>query len=147
MEKIFENFTISVLRLNKLVSKIKAYEMREFGLKSMHVMCIYYLGVNPEGITASELCKLTLEDKAAISRGLAQLAEKGYVTYDQNKYGAKIFLTESGKQLAAEVNEKCERAVKAGSVLKTEEELAFFYKALHGISNNLQEYYDSITKE
>lgn len=148
MDNIFENFTISILKLNKLVNKIKVHEMREYGLKAIHTMCIYYLGLNPDGgLTSSELARLTLEDKAAISRGLALLVEKGYVTYDQNKYGAKIYLTDSGKQLAKDVNDKCERAVSAGSAIKTEEELIFFYKALNAISKNLQEYYNSLTEE
>ena len=147
MEKIFENFTISVLKLNKLVSKIKTYEMREYGLKAMHVMCIYYLSEAKDGLTASELCKLTLEDKAAISRGLALLAQKGYVTYDPNGYSAKICLTKEGKKLALEVNEKCERAVNAGSAIKSEEDLVFFYKTLNAIAANLQEYYDKLVKQ
>lgn len=147
MEKIFENFTITVLRLNKLVSKIKTFEMREFGLKAIHVMCIYYLGETPDGLTASELCRLTLEDKAAISRGLSLLAEKGYIAYDPNKYSAKITLTDDGKKLAANVNGKCERAVNAGSAILTEEERIQFYKYLNSIASNLQEYYDSIIKE
>ena len=39
MEKIFENFTINILKLNKLVNRIKQYEMKEFGLRAIHVMC------------------------------------------------------------------------------------------------------------
>ena len=70
MEKIFEHFTISILKLNKLVQKIKQYEMQEYDLKAIHVMCGYYLNEHPEGLTSSELVKLTLEDKAAISREL-----------------------------------------------------------------------------
>ena len=50
MEKIFENFTTNVLRMNKYVNKIKTYEMKEYGLKAIHVMCIYYLSENPNGL-------------------------------------------------------------------------------------------------
>ena len=59
MEKIFENFTVSVLKLNKLVQRIKQFEMREYKLKSVHVMCVYYLNEHREGLTASELMSLT----------------------------------------------------------------------------------------
>ena len=41
MEKIFENFTVNILKLNKLVNKIKQFEMEEYGLKAIHVMCGY----------------------------------------------------------------------------------------------------------
>ncbi|MGN1373278.1 MAG: hypothetical protein ACI4VK_04450 [Candidatus Coproplasma sp.] len=40
MEKIFEQFTITVLKLNKLVQKIKTCEMSDYGLKTIHVMCV-----------------------------------------------------------------------------------------------------------
>ena len=30
MEKIFETFTVTILKINKLVNKIKLFEMQEF---------------------------------------------------------------------------------------------------------------------
>lgn len=141
MEKIFENFTITVLKLNKLVNKIKTLEMREYGLKAVHVMCIYYLSEHPEGIKAADLVKLTLEDKAAISRGLALLRSHGYVKYDSDRYNAVIRLTESGKQIAKEIIEKSERAVNAGSAMFSDEEREHFYSALQIIADNLKDYY------
>lgn len=147
MENIFENFTITVLRLNKLVNKIKTYEMKEYGLKAIHVMCIYYLGEHPEGMKAADLVKLTLEDKAAISRGLALLKKGGYVTYNSDRYNADIRLTEEGKKLAAGIAEKSERAVNAGSVLKTDRERENFYDILNGIAENLKEYYIKLKED
>ena len=146
MENIFENFTITILKLNKLVQKIKNYEMQEYDLKTIHVMCGYYLKNNPEGLTASELTKLTLEDKAAISRALKTLHEKGFVTYDPNKYNSVIRLTEDGKKFAEAVCQKAERAVEAGSYHFTEEERLSFYKALGTIAENLENYYDNLNK-
>lgn len=146
MEKIFENFTITVLRLNKLVHKIKTYEMKEYGLKAIHVMCIYYLDEHREGLKAAELSKLTLEDKAAISRGLALLRDKGYVGYDSDKYNAEIRLTESGVKLAEEIAEKSENAVNAGCADFTDGERENFYKSLQVIANNLQVYYAKLSE-
>ena len=100
MEDLFERFTVSILRLNKLVQRIKIYEIKKFGLKSIHVMCLYYLNCHPEGLTASELVKLTLEDKAAISRALATMREEGYAEYDSATHNADVRLTPKGKQLA-----------------------------------------------
>lgn len=144
MEKIFEHFTVSILKLNKLVQKIKAFEMEEFGLKAVHVMCAYYLTENPGGLTASELAKLTLEDKAAISRALMQLREKGYVAYDPKTYNEKIVLTLAGKAFAEAVAQKAQRAVAAGSADQTEEERVLFYKTLENIVANLKSYYDGL---
>ena len=147
MENIFENFTITILKLNKLVHKIKNFEMQEYDLKTIHVMCVYYLNCNPQGLTASELTKLTLEDKAAISRALKLLQEKGYANYDLNKYNAEIHLTDEGKKLALEICEKADKAVGAGSYKFTDEERNSFYTQLKTIADNLQEYYNNLTNK
>lgn len=147
MEKIFENFTVTVMKLNKLVQKIKTYEMREYGLKAIHVMCGYYLNLNADGLTAAELVKLTMEDKAAISRALTQLREKGLVSYDTKHYNAKIRLTEEGKKLAEYITAKSEKAVDAGSAFFTDEQREFFYKSLEGIADNLKKYYETLLAE
>lgn len=146
MENIFENFTITILRLNKLVQKIKNFEMQEYDLKTIHVMCVYYLNNNPEGLTASELTKLTLEDKAAISRALKVLKEKGYVEYDLNKYNADIRLTDEGKTLATLICKKADSAVSAGSYDFTEEQRISFYNELKTIAENLEKYYDGLVR-
>ena len=147
MENIFENFTITILKLNKLVQRIKNFEMQEFGLKTIHVMCVYYLDNHPEGLTASELTKLTLEDKAAISRALKVLQEKGYASYDPNKYNAVIRLTDVGKQFAAIIGKKADKAVGAGSYNFTEEERISFYKQLSTIADNLGQYYNTLIQK
>ena len=144
MENIFENFTITILKLNKLVQKIKNFEMQEYDLKTIHVMCVYYLNNNPDGLTASELTKLTLEDKAAISRALKVLKEKGYVVYDPNKYNADIRLTAEGNTLATLICKKADSAVSAGSYDFTEDERKCFYKQLKTIADNLEEYYKNL---
>ncbi len=141
MENIFENFTINILKLNKLVQKIKNYEMREYDLKTIHVMCAYFLYHYPQGLTASELVRLTLEDKAAISRALKTMQDKGFIQYDNNKYNAPIQLTDDGRKLALAIGDKAERAVKAGSADMTDEERIFFYKNLSSIADQLEEYY------
>lgn len=146
MEDIFEQFTITILKLNKLVQKIKTYEMQEYGLKTIHVMCGYYLKHHPEGLTASDLVRLTLEDKAAISRALRTMLEKGFVIYDPKTYGAVISLTEEGRKLADSITDKAARAVAAGSYEFTEEERRFFYSALETIAKNLSEYYDGLIR-
>ena len=147
MEKIFENFTISVLKLNRLVQRIKQYEMREYKLKSVHVMCVYYLNERREGLTASELMRLTYEDKAAISRALRQLLDNGYVKYDVKKYNSVITLTEDGLKVAEYITRKSDKAVKAGSAEFSEEERVFFYKSLAQITDNLKNYYKELSND
>lgn len=145
MENRFENFTVAILKLNKLIQKIKLYEMRDYGLKAIHVMCVYYLRTRGE-LTASELSKLTLEDKAAISRAISFLNEKGFVNYDSNKYNAPIKLTDEGIKVSEYINRRAESAVNAGGGFLTEEERINFYSALELIAKNLKNYYENLNK-
>lgn len=145
MDNIFEDFTITVLKLNKLVQRIKNFEMKECGLKTIHVMCIYYLKRHSEGLTSGELTKMTLEDKGAISRALKCLREKGYVSYDCNKYNVPILLTKEGDKIADIIMAKADAAVAAGKDDFTDEERENFYSRLHAIANNLENYYNSLT--
>ncbi len=143
MENVFENFVISVLKLYRSVQKIKNFEMREFGLKSVHVMCVYYLNESEKGLTSAELMRLTLEDKAAISRAVGQLKEKGFVKYE-GTYNSEIVLTEEGREIARSILEKAKRAVAAGSAHFTEEERLRFYSSMKEIADNLKVYYENL---
>ncbi|MCH5148129.1 MAG: winged helix-turn-helix transcriptional regulator [Clostridiales bacterium] len=146
MKKRFENFTITILKLNKLIQKIKLYEMSGYNLKAIHVMCLHCLSESPSGLTASELCKLTLEDKAAISRALDLLREKGYVEYTTG-YNSVIRLAEEGKKIAEFIAEKAAAAVAAGGKDLSEDEREAFYRALHSIAGNLEKYYVDLSEK
>ena len=141
MEDLFEKFTLGILKLNKLVQKIKVLEVKKFGLKSVHVMTLYYLNLNSRGLTAGELVKLTLEDKAAISRALAFMRGQCYVEYDSSSHNAPVRLTAKGRELASYVAGRAAEAVNAGSADFSAEEREFFYKSLIAISDNLEKYY------
>lgn len=144
MSELFENFTVSILKVNKLIQKIKIHEIKAYGLKSIHIMCCYYLYKNIDGLQANELVKLTLEDKAAISRAIKQLQKKGYVEYNPNVRNAIIKLTDLGIKLSKEILEKSEQAVSKCSVLLKDDERKLFYSTLNDIANNLERYYKSI---
>lgn len=146
MEHLFEDFTISILTLNKLVHKIKTFQMEKFGLKSIHVMCIYYLRKNADGLTAKELGEMTLEDKAAISRALKILHGKGIVKYDFNSRNSVVELTDKGREIAEDVCKMADSAVAAVALDCTEEERIFFYKSLDAIVQNLKIYYKDLVK-
>lgn len=147
MENRFENFTITILKLNKLVHKIKLHEMKGYGLKAIHVMCIYYLHENRRGLTASELVKFTLEDKAAISRALVLLREKGLVQYDSNTYNGSIRLTEEGEKFSEYILDKADNAVEAAGGALSEEERETFYRVLYSIEQRLRDYYEELSAE
>ncbi len=146
MEDLYINFTVSITKLNKLVQKIKSYEISKFGLQPIHVSCGYYLSKNPQGLTAKELCELALEDKAAISRALKTLQERGFVKYLPKGRNEIIQLTKEGEKLGEALSERVNSAVKAGSAHITDEERKFFYNSLLEISNNLIDYYQKLIK-
>lgn len=146
MDNVFESFTYSILKLNKLIHKIKLTEMQAYGLKTIHVMCVYYL-YKSGGMTHTELTESTLEDKAAISRAVKCLKEKNLICGGVDGYKSKYKLTDEGKKLAKFIAEQSEKAVKAASCDFTEEERREFYKSLSSIAEKLQNYYNELSEE
>lgn len=140
----FEVFTGSILELNRYLQKIKDREMKPFGLRANHVMCLYHLGKNPEGLTATELTEACREDKAAVSRCLAQLVEQGYVcgVFPEHKrsYRTKLHLTESGKELVQSIDRRIDAALTKGGSGLTDEQRSVFYSTMELIIRNLADY-------
>ena len=133
----FEAFVSGINICYKFIQKIKSTEMTRFGLKGTHVMCIYFLRRNEDGLTAAQLSRLCSEDKAAISRALASLSDEGYICSGEKKYRDNISLTPKGKELALYVDEHIRQWVSRGGEGLSENERDIFYKALALISENL----------
>ena len=137
----FKEFTKNISFAYKYIIKLKSAAIREFGLKGSHVMCLFYIGEADNGLTATKLCKLCGEDKAAISKSLSALLELGYVELenDENKkYRSKYFLTKSGKKVKDALDVKIADVVADGGIGLTEEERDAFYSALQKIVDNLE---------
>ena len=77
----FEQLTLGVSRIYKNIQKIKKQSMESFGLKSTHVMCLHYLSLYPDGLSAAELCRKCEENKAGISRILTDLEHRSLIQY------------------------------------------------------------------
>lgn len=146
MEGRFETFAASVIELSRYLQKIKDLEMRRLNLRANHTMCLYYLGRHPEGLTAAQLTRLCLEDKAAISRALAQLTQKGLITADKpeqkRSYRTAMLLTQEGREVVKKINERVESALVSGGDGLSEEQRAVFYDAMQKIASNLSNYLD-----
>ena len=82
LEARFESFTALIAGINHSINhsirKLKTEVMAEFDLRSTHLYCLYYLYRDCE-LTPGELCELCSEDKAAISRSLKYLEERGCI--------------------------------------------------------------------
>lgn len=141
MEERFKTFTILMAKIRRSIQKLKAEEMSEYDLKIPHVSCLYYLYVDGE-MTATELCDVCDEDKAAISRSVDQLESRGLVVCNtsgsKKKYRAEIKLTETGREIAEKVSKKVDAVLDSVSDGLSEEERKTFYSVLTLISNNLE---------
>ena len=144
MENRFEKFSIAVLELNRCLQRIKDLEMRKFGLRSAHTMCVFYLGQHPEGLTVTQLSEICREDKAAVSRCLSQLAQRelvvSYAPRNLRAYRNPYRLTEKGRLLAKQMDERVAEALRWGGKGLTEEQRESFYASAQIILDNLSRY-------
>lgn len=139
----FGKFVGEISSINKNIQKIKTNKMKEFGLSGNHVMCLLYLAQHPEGLTATKLCELISIDKAATSRALAELVEKGYVYYpnlsSHKKYRAPAVLTEKGQKMTEQIDDIiCDAVDKIGSSI-TDEERGIMYRSLDKIAEGIED--------
>ncbi len=140
MKERFQTFTVLIAKISRNIKKIKNQEMAEYGLRSVHVTCLYYL-YSAESLTATELCELCEEDKATISRGLEFLEENGYIvceTGSGKRYKSALFLTGKGMEAGRKITEKINFVLDEVCVDLTEEERTEFYRCLAIISDNLE---------
>lgn len=139
----FESFVSGVTLCYKYIQRIKAAEMTELGLKGTHVMCLFFLHQYGEGLTAATLCQMCAEDKAAISRTLNALRDRGLIDSKGNAYRAIWMLTDEGIKIAKRIDGLIAEWVEIGGAGLTEEERASFYQTLGRIAANLRDHQKS----
>ena len=146
MKERFETFTVLITKINRNIRKIKNQEMAEYGLRSTHVSCLYYLYSLPS-VTATELSERCEEDKATISRALEFLIENGFVDSQLNsgrKYKKPILLTEKGKEAGKKIFDKVNHVLSEVGIGLNDEERSDLYKYLTVISDNLEKVTNSL---
>ena len=140
MKERFQTFTALIAKISRSVKKIKNQEMAEYGLRSVHVTCLYFL-YSAKSLTATELCDLCEEDKATISRGLDFLEENGYISCETTltkRYKSPLVLTEKGLSVAKKITDKINVVLDEICIDLTEEERTDFYRSLAIISDSLE---------
>ena len=140
MEERFKTFTVLIAKISRNIKKIKNQEMSEYGLRSVHVTCLYYL-YSETSLTATALCELCEEDKATISRGLDFLEENGYIVCETQlgkRYKSALLLTEKGMKVGKEISDKINYVLDEICVDMTEDERTEFYHSLARISDSLE---------
>ena len=141
MEERFKRFTVFMTRIRRSIQRIKTEEMAEYNLKSPHVSCLYYL-FNYGEMTATELCDICDEDKAAISRSIVQLEKECYVECaeeQKRRYRARMRLTDKGRRIAEELAKKVDSVLDMAGNGLTEADRIIFYRSLELISKNLED--------
>jgi len=138
----FKTFTVLIAKINRNIRKIKNEEMAEFGLKSPHVSCLYYL-YKEESLTAKELSDICDEDKAAVSRSIVFLEKLGYLSCEsesKKRYKAPLSLTKEGREIAKRIADKIDSVLDFVSGALAEDERLEFYESLNSVCDNLQKF-------
>ena len=146
MEHRFDRFTSIITSIFQSIQKIKSLEMERYGLKAGHVTCLHHLNSSPDGLTLVQLTKLCEMDKAAVSRYMSALQEKGLVAREntENKKYRRIWsLTEAGRAIAIDLDGSIEDAVDAVGFFLTESDRLILYKDLELIDANLMALIDT----
>ena len=140
MENRYELISASISSMYHDIQKIERVEMAKYGLKGPHAQCLLAMKKHPQGITAARLCETCENDKAAVSRILAELEEAGMIRRENrngSRYRASLTLTEQGMAAADAVVEKARLAVEVAGIGFDEKEREVFYRVLAIIAGNL----------
>ncbi len=146
MKERFETFTVLINKISRNIRKIKNQEMAEYGLRSTHVTCLYYL-YSAKSLTATELCERCEEDKATISRALDFLEDKGFIecrSMAAKRYKSPLYLTEKGTEAGKKVFDAVTRVLDEVGVGLTDEQRKNFYAYLTVIGDNLDKITDNM---
>ena len=149
MENRFETFTVLVNRISRNIRRIKLQEMADYGLRSTHISCLYYLHTSGD-LSATELCERCEEDKATISRALDYLEVEGYLTCETQgakRYRSPLHLTPKGAEVGSIIARKIESVLDGIASDLTEEERLAFYRSLAVISESLERVAQSPQKQ
>ena len=138
----FEQFSTVISGIYRYIQKIERDEMVKRGYKGAFAGYLATLNRYEDGLTASEICEVCDKDKAAVSRIIAEMEEKGLVQRCKRAngvYRAKIVLTEKGKETADYVAERARLAIDSVSGgFMSEEHRNILYPTLDNIYKNLQ---------
>lgn len=137
----YDQFTTAISSAYKNIQKIKRDVMIRYGLKGPHAQCLLAMNRHEGGVIISQLCEICELDKAAVSRVVSELEEKGMVergAAGDKLYRAPLRLTASGCEVARHISVVAEQAVELAGMGLSDEDRQVFYRALELIAGNLQ---------
>ena len=136
----FAEFSTLIYNASRSLHRLKTRGMRAYGLGSTHTFCLRTLYASKNGMTRSQLAAACSVDKAQISRLVSELADMGCLVEESKGagYRKKIFLTEHGKEVAADIDNMVERVLYYVSGEIPEEQIEQMYQTLALICENLK---------
>lgn len=136
----FEQFTFVISGIYRSIQKIEREEMDKYGLKGGYAQYLAAMARFPEGVTAAQLCEICDLDKAAVSRSLTEMEQRGLLSRDTaaGYYRAKLHLTPAGQAAVAYVQKKACSAVEAAGHDLSDQQREVLYNALESIFGRLQ---------
>ena len=144
MEQVrFEKFTLLIDGIHKSIHNLKITIAPHLGVKGVHVLWVWELLKNPDGLTAAELAMRSMVNRSLVSREIEALREGGYVVLSLdggNKYNGKLRLTDKGRELAQTIGGEVMRIQDAVDEGISEAELDAFYKTLEKLNDNFKKY-------
>lgn len=142
MVERFERFSYTISEISRYWHRIANEVMKRYDLKGAYSVYFTTMSRFPEGLTAAQLVELCGRDKADVSRAMALLEEKGLVlrqSGDRRAYRARLVLSDSGLDVAAQINERAKSAVDFVSRGLYPEKREVFYEVLALICANMQD--------
>ena len=140
----FEKFALLIDGVQKCIQKFKMIIAPALGVKGVHVLWIYELFIHPDGLTSAELAVKSNIDPSLISRELASLKRKGYITREatpgKRNYNSRITLTVEGKSLASKIQDMALKVQEKVNEGISACELEVFYSVLEKLYDNLESF-------
>ncbi len=137
----FEQFSFTISNIYRCIQKIEREEMERYGLKGVYAQYLVALARFPQGLTAAKLCEICDLDKAAVSRAVGEMVQRGLLERDNaniSGYRAKLCLTDLGRQAADYVSRRAQQAVEVAGCDLNDADRKVLYAALESISVRLQ---------
>lgn len=139
----FSRFSRRIESISKNIKRIKDFVMEEYGLRSAHVMCLFYLRYRAGGMTVTETAKVCGVNKAFASRVLSELLKQGCITRSSSgdkTYNVKYTLAERGRKITERIDEKLNAVFKNIDKNVSPEKLAVFNEVLALLDKNIEEF-------
>lgn len=146
----FLKFYLSLFDLDQSFNRLKQLYAREYGIKPIHILWIYLLFKNPEGLSASSLSQCAHIDKALVSREIQKLVELELVTRTRNgrsNYNSLLKLTEKGIAIAEKTDEIVGGIQEAIYQKIDSEKLAVFYEVSETLTSLFEECSDQLIED